>query len=129
MAPGWVTDYFPGSSGKQLAKKGDRICGGADPVKHAHFFSADGQFGSLDQNGEQVDDGPYEVIDDHTMTIGDGSFTYRVKNGDLVLHPVITEADREAALADPYEYTTAGWQVSVAYDGLPFRSAPCGDRC
>jgi hypothetical protein len=129
VAPGWATNYFPNSSGKRLAKKGEHICDGAEAVKHSHFFSPDGEFGSLDQNGERVDDGQYEVVDDDTMTIGEATFTYRIENGDLVLQPVITDAEREAAHADPYEYTTAGWAVSVANGGLPFHSAPCGDWC
>ena len=102
---------------------------GAVAVKHAHFFSPDGQFGSLDQNGQQVDDGTYEVVDDDTMTIGGVEFTYTVANGELVLEPVISKADRKAALADPYEYTDAGWAISVANGGRPFRSVQCEQWC
>lgn len=32
------------------------------PTEHSHFFTADGKFGSHDQNGKQVDDGDYEVV-------------------------------------------------------------------
>src|SRR5918995_2696101 len=37
---------------QQLARKAD-ICKGARPRLHAHFFDRNGQFGSLDWNGEQ----------------------------------------------------------------------------
>ena len=36
-------------------------CKGAVPRVHSHFFTADGQFGSRDWNGEDVDDGRYRV--------------------------------------------------------------------
>jgi hypothetical protein len=33
---------------------------------HSHSFTAGGRFGSRDWNGNQVDDGTYEIVDDHT---------------------------------------------------------------
>jgi hypothetical protein len=129
LAPAVVGDYFPDTSPEQLARKGDRICDGAEPQRHAHFFTEAGGFGSVDQNGEQVDDGTYEVVDAHTLLINEGTFTYRIRGGDLVLEPVIGDRDRRAALARPLEFATAGWQVAVTYGGLPFRTAPCSGWC
>ncbi|MDX6375639.1 MAG: hypothetical protein QOD98_4627 [Nocardioidaceae bacterium] len=127
LAPGVVGDYFPDRTPQQLARKAN-VCSGAQPQRHAHFFTSDGAFGSLDQHGQQVDDGPYEVSGD-TLTIAEGEFHYSVDGDTLVLEPVIREADRQSALADPLEFSTAGWQVSVAYDGLAFTRVPCDGWC
>jgi hypothetical protein len=38
------------------------------PTGHSHTFWAGGTFNSYDENGNRVDDGVYELIDDHTFT-------------------------------------------------------------
>jgi hypothetical protein len=129
VAPAVVGDYFPNNSSQQLAKRGSHICDGAVPQVHAHFFTSTGSFGSLDQNGQQVDDGHYEIVNNHVMQVGDGRFEYRVANHALVLKPLISDKDRKAALAAPHVFSTAGWQVAVTYDGLPWRSVPCQGWC
>lgn len=90
MIPQEVTEYFPDESVQQLAQKTDP-CAGAKPFRHSHFFDELGQFGSLDQNLSQVDDGKYNIVNGHTFRIGSSTFHYRVINGDtLTLDPVIT---------------------------------------
>jgi hypothetical protein len=129
LAPGVAGDYFPGSTPQQLAKKDD-LCAGATPQRHSHFFTDTGAFGSVDQDGNQVDDGTYKVLANHTLVIGDAQFRYRIVSGKtLVLHPVIRKADRRQALANPLEFATAGWQVSVTYEGLPWKRVPCDGWC
>lgn len=129
VAPAIVGDFFPNNTPQQLAKKGSHICDGAAPQLHGHFFTNTGSFGSLDQNGKQVDNGKYEVVDNHVMQVNDGRFEYRVANGALVLKPLISATDRKAALAAPYDFSTAGWQVAVTYEGLPWQSVPCQGWC
>jgi hypothetical protein len=68
LAPSMVGDYFPGQSPKQLARKPD-VCEGAKAEPHSHFFTDDGQFGSIDKDEQQVDDAPYTVVDDHTLRL------------------------------------------------------------
>jgi hypothetical protein len=48
-------------------------CRGAKPMQHSHSFGEffDGSFASYDQNGQQVDDGRYTTVDDHTFTLAD----------------------------------------------------------
>src|SRR5207249_11896313 len=41
------------------------------PTAHTHTFWADGTFSSYNENGQQVDDGTYVIVDDHTLRIGD----------------------------------------------------------
>ena len=50
-------------------------CKGKHPQLHFHFFTESGQFGSLDKNEQQVDDGTYEIIDAHTFQIGESTFS------------------------------------------------------
>jgi hypothetical protein len=112
-----------------LARKAEP-CAGAKPQRHAHFFSEAGAFGSLDQHDQRVDDGSYEILDDHRFQIGASVFEYTIENGDtLVLHPVITESARSEALAHPREFSEAGWQVAVTYGGQKWVRVDCDGWC
>jgi hypothetical protein len=106
-------------------------CTGAIARLHSHFFDQHGQFGSLDWTGGQVDDGPYRIIDDHTIQIGSPgtTFHYKVQGDTLTLDPVITQTMLSAALAKPQDFSDAGWAVSVAYPGSTWTRAACGTWC
>ena len=105
-------------------------CKGKHPQVHAHFFTESGQFGSLDKNSQQVDDGTYEITDGHTFRIGDSTFRYTITGDDtLTLEPVITREQRREALASPKDFTTAFWMVSVAYEGTTWNRVPCEGWC
>jgi hypothetical protein len=134
IAPGVVGDYFPNKTPRQLARK-RHLCRGAEPQRHSHFFTSDGNFGSLDQHGQQVDDNRYRVIDTRTIKIGDrkfgAKFHYQITDygADLALSPVITKQMRRQALAHPLHFSAAGWSVAVAYPGHSWASVPCGTWC
>ena len=69
-------------------------CRGAVSRKHSHFFTADGQFGSRDAAGEQVDDGQYELVGDDRFVINPGdsdavTFRYTVTGDTLRITPEI----------------------------------------
>jgi hypothetical protein len=120
--------FVPGTP-KQLAAKAD-ICKGAVPRRHSHFFTgAAAQFGSIDYNGQQVDDGSYRLLDAQTVRISDGTFHFRIKGRELRLEPVISAAARRKALAHPLQFSTAGWQVSVAFPGHAWKRVPCAQWC
>jgi hypothetical protein len=105
-------------------------CKGKHPQVHAHFFTESGQFGSLDKNGQPVDDGTYEIIDADTFRIGDSTFRYTITGDEtLTLEPVITRKQRREALASPKDFTTAFWMVSVAYEGTTWNRVPCEGWC
>jgi hypothetical protein len=124
--------FFPESEkqlAKKLAEKAD-LCKGAKPRVHAHFFTPEGLFGSLDWNEQQVDDGTYTIIDDDTFEIGDTIFHYEIVNGDtLMLEPVIPKSAVSEALAHPEEFSAAGWSVSVAFEGHPWKRVDCEGWC
>lgn len=130
LAPSVLGDFFPGTDAREIARKKD-LCEGADPARrHSHFFSEDGSFGSLDQDLNRVDEDAYRIVDDHTVRIGRGRFEYRITDGDtLILNPVIAPAARRRALSHPFEFSTAGWQVAVAYEGLPWKRVNCEGWC
>lgn len=69
--------------------------------------------GSLDWNGEPVDDGTYEIIDDHTFVVSkefpDVTFNYAIEGDTIMFDPVIPECAPTC-----FE---APWSVSVAYPG------------
>jgi hypothetical protein len=115
---------------EQLARK-TAICQGATPRLHSHFFNARGRFGSVDWKGKQVDDGPYRIIDDRTIRIGDAgaAFRYRMIGKRLTLQPVISAAAKREALARPLEFSVAGWMVNVALAPHSWAPVPCKRWC
>jgi len=51
-----------------LETASDWVCpAGSPPHPHSHFFTAEGQFGSRDPGGQQVDDGDYVLIAPDTL--------------------------------------------------------------
>jgi hypothetical protein len=103
---GWI----PGVTQVDQIKDRAHPCKGSVARKHSHFFTEDGQFGSLDAQGQQVDDVMYRLVGDQTVVIGDVEFHYRVTGGDtLQLTPVIPSCAPKC-----FE---AGWSVAVAYPG------------
>lgn len=131
IAPAVVGDYFPDQTPGELAAKDD-LCSGARPQRHYHFFDASGAFGSLDQHRQQVDDGPY-LVDGDTLHIGDetwgGAWMFTISGNQLSLTPVITDEQVEEALADPFEFSAAGWIVAVAYPGTTWKRVACQGWC
>ena len=53
--------FIPGVRSPDQLKDPAQPCRGAVPRKHSHFFTKDGRFGSLDWNGQDVDDGTYTL--------------------------------------------------------------------
>jgi hypothetical protein len=102
-------------------------CRGALPRRHSHFFTPDGQFGSLDEFGNQVDEGTYEIIGNDTLVIPYGfeegppilvTFHFRIHGNTIAFDPVIpsdcsTSRCREAA----------AWSITVALAGRTWRRA------
>jgi hypothetical protein len=97
---------------------GRHPCRGAVARKHSHFFTADGQFGSRDAAGDQVDDGQYELVGDDRFVINPGdsdavTFRYAVTGDTLRITPEIP-----ACRPDCFP---AVWSVTVAYDGYTWQ--------
>lgn len=132
VAQAWVgqtsstgeSSFKPGSPKPTLAHP----CSGAIPRKHSHFFSTSGRFGSLDWNGGQVDDGPYRIVNTHTVEIGMAHvrFRFTIRGGrTLSLSPILTQAMVRQANAHPPQFSPAFWAVTVAYAGHAWKRVPC----
>jgi hypothetical protein len=125
-------DYFPASTPKELARKDD-VCEGAEPFVHSHFFTANGAFGSLTEDLQQVDDGPYEILDGGRVRIGDPDvgvvFRYEIDGDELSLSPVITREMKRKALDHPLEFSDAGWGIAVSYPGHVWKRVDCSGWC
>jgi hypothetical protein len=125
-------DYFPNSSPKELAKKDD-ICRGAEPFVHSHFFTDAGEFGSLTEDLQQVDDGPYEILDERRFRIGNPDFgavfRYEIDGDELSLSPVITAEMKREALAHPLKFRAAAWSIAVSYPGHVWKRVDCSGWC
>lgn len=102
---GWI----PGVSEPDQIRDPARPCGGSVARLHSHFFTADGAFGSRDENGRQVDDGRYELVGNDVLKIGNVSFHYKISGDDLRLTPEIPRCR-----PDCWE---AAWSVAVAWEG------------
>jgi hypothetical protein len=112
----WIQDNFG------QATTGSAACGGAPgPVEHSHFFTDSGSFGSRDDQGQEVDDGDFKVIDSDTISFpshadefgydGDLVVDYAVA-GDEVTFDVAVPATCEGACADAY-----AWALSAFASG------------
>jgi hypothetical protein len=134
VAQAWVgqTSSTGQSSFKPGSPKPTRThpCRGAIARLHSHFFTASGQFGSLDWLGGQVDSGPYRIINSDTVEIGSAKFHFTISDGGtrLMLTPLLTSAMIRQADAHPNGFTSAFWAVTVAYAGHTWARVPCS-RC
>ena len=61
----WLAGFF---ESEIVPSSGDPCAGALGPLEHSHFFTPQGEFGSHDENGEQVDNGDYAVTDSNTLS-------------------------------------------------------------
>lgn len=91
-------------------------CRDAVPREHSHFFTPDGEFGSRDFDGNQVDDGSYRVIDADTVRISTSEFGFTIDGDTLQLTPIVPDG------CMTFE---CQWSIMVAMAGEPLtRSDP-----
>ncbi len=122
----WVPDaaagFVPGATGGEDLADPTDPCAGAVPLRHSHFFTADGLFGSRDQDRSEVDDGRYRVVGQGTFIVSkefpDVTFHYRIDGNTITFDPVIPECAPAC-----FE---ALWSVTVAYPGLPWTRVEAG---
>ena len=115
----WLQGNFFG--GEPGPTGGDLCEGALGPLEHDHFFTAAGAFGSHDENGEEVDSGDFEVVDDDTVSFpshaaefgydGDLVVDYAV-SGDMVTFEVAPPESCVDACADAY-----AWALSAFASG------------
>lgn len=101
----------PGATSADDLADPSNPCQDVIAVEHGHFFTADGRFGSRDADGNQVDDGTYEIVDDDTVLINGTEFGYEVAGDELTL-----ESIPEGCVDDECIYS-----VMVAMAGQPLQ--------
>jgi hypothetical protein len=101
-----------------------RPCRGATEVQHSHFFTEDGRFGSYDQNGEEVDNGDYRILDDATLAFPSHAKEF---GGDITVRYRVEGDTLEFAVEVPDPCTgrcriATAWAISAFYSGAFERS-------
>lgn len=111
--------FIPGVASVGALRDRKRPCLGAVPRKHSHFFTSDGRFGSLDWNGEVVDDGTYVLKGNDRLTVSKEfpsvTFRYVIRGKEMRLTPLIPQGCASFRCA---------WSVSVAYPGKTWARTP-----
>ena len=122
----WLQGNFYG--GEPGPEEGDPCAGADGPLEHDHFFTGDGGFGSHDQNGEEVDGGDFEMVDDDTVSFPSHAAEFGY-DGDVVVDYSVDGdvATFEVALPEPCTDTCAdayAWALSAFASG-PWSAARC----
>ena len=108
--------FVPGVQSPGELRDPARPCLGAVPRRHSHFFLSNGEFGSLDWNGEPVDDGRYRVTTPGKVTIlkefPKVTFRYRIRGKEISFMPVVPKGCQTFRCA---------WAISVAYPGKTWK--------
>jgi hypothetical protein len=103
----------------------NNLCANARPAEeHSHFFTADGQFGSSDAVGNQVDEGDYAVVDDDTVSFPSHSTEFGY-NGDILVDYAVNGDTAEFDVHVPPECDPAclqahAWALSAFFGSEPW---------
>lgn len=92
------------------------------PTPHSHTFWPNGTFNSYDEHDQQVDDGPWAIVDDHTFTIGNSRFTYAIDADQLRFEPVVPADCSGQCLEDLW------WMYAVSYPGSAWHRVTAGQH-
>jgi hypothetical protein len=113
----WITDNWF-AAGASPPTSGDLCAGAKAPVEHSHFFTADRQFGSRDEDGQQVDDGDYAIVDPDTLAFpsharefgfaGDLLVDYRIEGAGATF-AVHVPSNCDAACSDAYAWALSAF--------------------
>ncbi len=90
------------------------------PTPHSHTFWPNGMFNSYDENGRQVDDGPWAIVDAQTFTIGKSTFSYSIVGDALMFEPIVPAVCSGQCRDD------LGWMYSVSFPGSAWHRLTSG---
>lgn len=118
VVPNFVPQGASAPSGHECENAGT-------PVDHTHFFTADGGFGSRDQNGQQVDGGDYVLVDGGTLSFPsharDFGFAGSILVGFTVTADTMTFRVRIPSPCEGACRVAYGWALSAFYGPTPFQ--------
>ena len=107
---------LPGVTTVDAIPDPENPCVGAVDVEHSHFFTASGLFGSRDANGQQVDDGNWEIVDADTFEINGTPFDFEVDGDELRMDAVDV-----GTCPDPDAWCPEAWKLMVAMPGMAWK--------
>jgi hypothetical protein len=93
-------------------------CEGAVQRKHSHFFTASGEFGSKDFNGQRVDDGTYTLDGEDGLVINGSRFKYKIHGDELSVDP--EPVDISSCTTRECRFP-ATWVLMVAMPGMTWK--------
>lgn len=120
----WIIGNWVGDPADVEADPND-LCAEARPAEeHSHFFTADGQFGSFDAAGEQVDGGDYAVVDTDTLSFPSHSREFRY-DGDILVDYAVSGDSATFDVQLPSECDAAcleahAWALSAFFGPDPW---------
>jgi hypothetical protein len=115
----WLQGNFFG--GEPGPTSGDPCAGAEGPLELSHWFTAEGEFGSHDEHGDQVDDGDVVSVDADTLSFPSHAAEFGY-DGEVLVNYVVTDgaATFDAALPESCERTCAdayAWALSAFASG------------
>lgn len=101
------------------------LCAGARAAEvHSHYFTEDGEFGSYDADGEQVDGGDYALLDSDTVSFPSHAeeFAY---SGDILVDYAVTDDSATFEVQLPADCTGTcldahAWAISAFFGTTPW---------
>ena len=119
-----VVELVPGAATPEDIDPADP-CRGAVPREHSHFFTADGEFGSRDFNGQQVDEGTYTLEGDDIVVINGETFHYRIDGDSISFVP--DPVDISGCTTKMCRFR-ATWVLGVAMPGTTWTRGTISDQ-
>lgn len=119
----WVVDNFVPAGAS--ASPGHECDNANPPAQHSHFFTGAGRFGSRDENGQQVDNGDYVLVDSSTLSFPSHAHEFGY-NGDLIVGFAISGDKLTFTIQIPSSCSAEcrvayGWAMSAFYGPQPFQ--------
>jgi len=101
------------------------LCALARPAEvHSHFFTADGEFGSYDADGDEVDGGDYATIDSDTVSFPSHAEEFGY-SGDILVDYSVTSDTATFEVQLPSECVDTcldahAWAISAFFGSGPW---------
>jgi hypothetical protein len=120
----WVVGNWVGDPAEVEWDPEDICATARGPEAHSHFFTADGEFGSLDAQGDIADGGDYAVVDEDTLRFPSHSTEFGY-DGDILVDYVVTEDTAEFEVQMPTNCDRScleahAWALSAFYAADPW---------
>ena len=119
--PEWIIGNWVGDPADVQVDPNNLCAKARPPEEHFHFFTEDGQFGSLDAAGNQVDDGNYAAVDNDTVSFPSHGTEFGY-DGDILVDYAVNGDTAEFEVQVPPECDSSclqahAWALSAFFGG------------